>query len=115
MILSGGNIDPRSMRGSSGSGRGVPGLIFAGLDMDRAGALDRPGQLLELGGERLQLADEEAALAFGDGFGRVDQRFEHHCDARQDRFLDPLERLFKAYLLLGLRHVGQCAPALVKP
>ena len=34
------------------------------------------------------------------------QRFEHHCDARQDRFLDPLERLFEARLLVGL---GMCA------
>ena len=51
---------PRADRRERGLG-GVPGLIFARLDMGRAGALDRPGQLLELGGERL------AALRRGSG------------------------------------------------
>ena len=38
------------------------------------------------------------------------RRVEHHRDARQDRFLDPLERLFEARLLLvrwPLRHYGR--------
>ena len=79
----------------------VAGLIFAGLDVGRARALDRLGQLFELGGKRLELGGEEAALILGDGFRGVDQRVEHHGDARQDRLLDPLERLVEARLLVG--------------
>ena len=103
VVLSGGNVDPALHARIVAAGLGdVACLIFAGIDMDGARALDRLGQLFELGGEGLELADEEAALAFGDGFGGVDKRFEHHCDARQDRLLDPLERLFEARLLLAL-------------
>jgi hypothetical protein len=36
--------------------------------------------------------------------GSIDQRVEHHCDARQDRLLDPFERLFETRLLVSLWH-----------
>ena len=36
--------------------------------------------------------------------GGVEQGVEHHRDARQDRFLDPLERLVEARLLFGRVH-----------
>ena len=72
--------------------------------MGRAGFFDRLGELLELRGEGLELADEEPAFAFGDGFGRFHQRVEHHGDARQDRFLNPFERLFEARLLVPTWH-----------
>jgi hypothetical protein len=64
--------------------------------MRRAGKLDRPRKVLELGRERLQFTDQEAALTLGGMLRGFDQCLEHHGDARQDRFLDPLERLFKA-------------------
>jgi hypothetical protein len=69
-----------------------------------AGALDRLGQLFELGSERLEFGGEEAPFVLGNRFRGVDQRVEHHRDARQDRFLDPLERLVEARLLVGRRH-----------
>src|SRR5256885_11781212 len=97
-----------------GNGLGDAGLIFAGFDVHRARPLDRLGQLLELGGESLEFADEKAALPFLDRLGGVDQRFEHHRDARQDRFLDPLERLVEARLLVPYWHRGQSGPTLVK-
>ena len=58
-----------------------------------------------------------AASALGSAcvmpLGRVDQRFEHHGDARQDRILDPLERLFEARLLLVDPHrAGMSGPGL---
>ena len=67
--------------------------------MGRAGALDRLGQLFELGRKCLELGCQEAAFILGDGFRGVDLRVEHHGDARQDRFLDPFERLFEARLM----------------
>ena len=78
--------------------------------MDRARSLDGAGQLLELGGERLQFADEKTALALGDMLRGFDQRFEHHRDAWQDRLLDAFERLLEAHLLVGLRHAIQYGP-----
>src|SRR5207237_8405919 len=90
------------------------GPIFARLDVYRARSLDGLRQLLELSGEGLELADEEAALAFGDRFGGIDERLEHHCDARQDRFLDPLERLVEACLLVDRWHDRQFGTILVK-
>jgi hypothetical protein len=82
--------------------------------MGRARPLYRLGQLFELGRERLELADEEPALAFGDRLRGVDQRVEHHRDAREDGLLDSLERLFEARLLVPTWHGGQCGPILVK-
>ena len=68
--------------------------------MGRRAALDRAGQFLELGGERLKLGGERLGVDFGQVGRGVEQRVEHHRDARQDRLLDPLERLFEARLLL---------------
>jgi hypothetical protein len=42
------------------------------------------------------------------------KRLEHHRDARQDRFLDALERLVEARLLFG-RGMPPYGPAPVKP
>ena len=78
--------------------------------MGGARPLDGLGQLFQLGGQRLELGSEESALILGDGFGGIDQRVEHHGDARQDRFLDPLERLVEARLLVSQwhdPHIGQ--------
>ena len=105
VVLSGGNVDPAlHARIVAKRLRRRCASCIRRARHDRARALDRLGQLLELGGERLQFADEEAALAFGDRFGGVDQRVEHHRDARQDRLLDPLERLVEARLLVSLCH-----------
>ena len=60
--------------------------------------------LLELRSQCLELCSQETALIGGDRFRGIDQRFEHHRDARQDRFLDPVERFFEAGLLIGLGH-----------
>ena len=92
----------------------VAGLVLAGFDMGRARSLDRLGQLLELGGEGLQLGGQETALVLGNRLGSVDQRVEHHRDARQDRFLDPLERLVEARLLVALGIAPCCARSVVK-
>ena len=70
--------------------------------------------LLELGGEDLQFGDEEAEIVIGHRFGGGDQRFEHHRDARQDRLLDPLERLVKAGLLFAHWHMRQYGANAVK-
>ena len=72
--------------------------------MDRAAALDRTGELFELGGEDLKLGGKRLAVDLADFLGGIEQRFEHHGDARQDRLLDPVERLFKACLLLRYGH-----------
>jgi alpha/beta superfamily hydrolase len=63
----------------------IPGAnhFFANeLDLHRARPLDRQRELLEFGGERPQFGGEEAALVLGDRFRGVDQRLEHHRDAR---------------------------------
>ena len=67
--------------------------------MDRARALDRLGQFLELGGEGLEFGGKRLGIGLCHVFAGVEQRFEHHRDARQDRLLDPLERLVEARLL----------------
>ena len=55
VVLSGGNVDPALHARIVARTRlsDVAGLVFARFDMDRAGALDRLGQLFELGGEGL--------------------------------------------------------------
>lgn len=68
--------------------------------MQRAGAFDGAGQFFELGGERLQLGGEEAALILRNGIRRFEQGFQHHRDARKNGFLDAFECLFEACLLL---------------
>src|SRR5690242_3266779 len=91
----------RFMRGSSVKCLSdVAGLIFARLNVHRRRAFYRLSQLLELGSEGLELRRKKAALGLGDRLGRIDQRVEHHCDARQDRFLDPLEGFVETRLLI---------------
>ena len=75
--------------------------------MGRAGALDCLGQLFQFKSKRLQLCGQKAALVLGDGFRGVDQRVEHHGDARQDRFLDPFERLVETCLLVCRWHASK--------
>ena len=83
-----------------GESLGGGGAVFAGSRWAGLRALDRLGQFLELGGQGLQLGGERLGIGFGEAGGGVEQGFEHHRDARQDRLLDPLERLFEARLLL---------------
>ncbi len=114
-ILSGGNVDPalhaRTRRRLSGAAR----LVFAGVELGGTGAFDQPRQLLEFGGEGLQFRGKETAVVAGNGFGRIHQGVEHHRDAGQDRFLDPLERLVEARLPLVACHARDCARQAVKP
>ena len=96
VVISGGNVDPlvyaeilkaqATERSGNPAGRHGP-----------ARSLDLPGQLLELEPDRPQLGriglgvDSRPVQS-----GGVEQGVEHHRDARQDRFLDPLERLVEA-------------------
>ena len=67
------------------------------------------GQFLELERRGSELGGERLGVGFGQACGGVEQGFEHHGDARQDRFLDPLERLFEPRLLflnVHERHFG---------
>jgi hypothetical protein len=78
--------------------------------MGRARPLNGLGQLFQLQGQSFELGGKETALVRGNGLRGVDQRVEHHGDARQDRFLDPLERLVEARLLVSQWHhvaIGQ--------
>ena len=83
--------------------------------MHRAAALDGAGELLELRGEDLQFGGKRLRVSLGGAFGRLEQGFQHHRDAWQDRFLDPVERLFQARLLLVDLHGVHNASAPVKP
>ena len=62
--------------------------------------LDRPGQFLEFGRKRLKLGGKRLGVDIGKVGRGVEQRIEHHRDARQDRLFDPFERLFETCLLL---------------
>ena len=68
-----------------------------GSTCDGLRAFDRLGQFLEFGGEDLQFGGERRSSP-GIASAGVEQGFEHHRDARQDRFLDPLERLVETRL-----------------
>ncbi len=113
VLVSGGNIDPALHARLVALAVGDP--IFAGLDMGRRIALDRAGQLFQLGRERLQLGDQRLGIELGEVGRGVEQRVEHHRDARQDRLFDPLERLFETrLLLLDIAHGPQHGPDRVK-
>ena len=72
--------------------------------MDRTAALDGASKLFKLGGQDLQFGGERLGIDHADLFGGIEQGFEHHGDAWQDSFLNPVERLFKARLLLSYGH-----------
>ena len=69
----------------------------------------------ELGGERPQFGGQRLGIGLADPGGGVEQGLEHHRDARQDRFLDSLERFFEPRLLVGTGHGRHDAPGPVKP
>ncbi len=80
----------------------------------RARPLDRPGQFLELGGERLEFGGKRLGVERGHVGAGVEQGVEHHRDARQDRFLDSLERLVQPGLLFAHGHGRQYGANAVK-
>ena len=84
-----GEIRPRAVRY-------WPGPRWAGDERStlRVNSSSSSGQGAQFGGERL-------GIGFGQSGGGVEQGFEHHRDARQDRLLDPLERLFEPRLLFA--------------
>lgn len=68
--------------------------------MGRRIALDGAGQFLQLGSQSLKLSGQCFGIDLAKIGRGVEQRVEHHRNAWQDRFLDPLERLLEARLLL---------------
>ena len=91
------------------------GPTLTGFEVDRAGAFHGPGQLFQLRRKRLQLGGQGLGIDVTDFLGGFEQAFQHHRDARQDRFFDPVERLFKACLLLFYAHERLNTRACVKP
>jgi hypothetical protein len=85
--------------------------------MIRRAAFHGASQLFQFGGKRLKLGNEHLGIEFGKVGRRIEQRIQHHCDARKDRLFDPIERLCKAGLLLldiahGRKHAS---PRVKKP
>jgi len=75
--------------------------------MDGARALDRLGKLFKLGGEDLKLCSECLGIGLASCRGRVDERLQHHCDAGENGFLNPVESFFEPGLLLVSVHVAR--------
>lgn len=75
--------------------------------MDGAGALDRLGELFEFGGEDLKLGGKRLGIGFAGGGGGVEKGLQHHCDAGENGFLDPVEGFFEPGLLLNAVHVAR--------
>ena len=73
--------------------------VDARLEVIGARAFDGAGQLFKLRGQRLQFGGERLGVEFGKVGRGIEQGVEHHCDARQDGFLDAVERVVEACLL----------------
>jgi len=78
--------------------------------MDRAAAFDRTGELFQLSSKDLKLGRKGLGVDLADFLRGIEKRLEHHGYARQDRFFDPVERLFKARLLLRYAHTAMMRP-----
>ena len=74
----------------------------------RARSFDRMREAIEFGGNGAQFGRQRLGIGLADPGRGIEQRIEDHRQARQDRCLDPLERLVKLRLA-GTGHLSRLA------
>ncbi len=72
--------------------------------MARRTKLDAAGQFFEFGGKGLELGDQRLGIGMTESRRGIEEGFQHHGDAGQDRPLDSLERVGELLLLVGSDH-----------